>query len=276
MGYSDFIFIFWKKEQKVFNKNLAVLKQHPAKKAVHDLRVAVKKLRAALEFYLLISEKSLPEDPLKDTERLFNILGKQRDIEICLEIIDTSEKETGAKHETLKYYFRTVLSVACKWTKKAVQQYKEKELEEISLVLKDETKVIEEEELKHKIAGIINTRLVSCRNYYKKPHKLRQYLKELYYWLNMIPGPLVSRAGYEKELHEVLEDFGNWQNLSVFEIKLKHFRKDYLPKTFPEYDTTKMLGAAIKEKKEELLRVTLNKTNSLLKKATTKENPGLD
>ena len=267
MGSTDFIFILWKKEQKVFNKNLAVLKQHPGKKAVHGLRVAVKKLRAALELYLLISEKPLHEDPLKETEQLFSILGKQRDIEICLEIIDSSEKESNKKYPALKYYFRSLLSVAHKWTKNAVQQYKKKELEEIAVLLKNETRVLAQEELKQKIAGIINTHLANSKNYFKKPHKLRQYLKEIYYWISMIPESLAIGIEYEKELHDVLDDFGNWQNLTVFDIKLKHFRKDYLPKTFPEYDSTKMLEAVVKEKKEKLLKVALNKTNSLLEKA---------
>ncbi len=275
MGYTDFIFILWKKEQRVFSKNLAVLKKQADKNAVHDLRVAVKKLRAALELYLLISEKPLQEDPLKETEQLFSILGKQRDIEICLEIIEASEKETGKKYAALKYYFRTVLSVAYQWTKKAVLQYKKKELEETAILLESETQVIEQEELKHKIAGIINARFADSRNYYKKPHKLRQNLKEIYYWIKMIPESLFFGVEYEKELHDVLDDFGNWQNLTVFEIKLKHFRKDYLPKTFPEYDSTKMLEAAVKEKKENLLRLALNQTSSLLKKAlaTEKEKP---
>jgi hypothetical protein len=87
----------------------------------------------------------------------------------------------------------------------------------------------------------------------------------------MIPETLFFPVEYEKELHEVLDDFGNWQNLIVFEIKLKHFRKDYLPKTFPEYDATKMLEAGVKEKKEKLLELALDKTSSLLRKATQSE-----
>jgi CHAD domain len=275
MGYTDFIFIPWKKEQKVFYKNLAVLKQHPGKKAVHDLRVAVKKLRAALELYFLISEKQPGVNLLKETEQLFSILGKQRDIEICLEIIAICEKETGKKYPALKYYFHSVLSVACTWTKKAVQQYNRKELEEIGVLLKNETQVIAQEELKQKIADIIITHLANCVNYFKKPHMLRQYLKEIYYWIKMIPESLLHKVEYEKELHDVLDDFGNWQNLTIFEIKLKHFRKDYLPKTFPEYDSTKMLEAGVKVKKEELLKVALNKTSSLLRKGLATENAEL-
>jgi len=269
MRSADFIFTHWEKEQQVFNDNLAVLNKHPGKKAVHDLRVAVKKLRAALELYSLISEKSLQPYRLEETEQLFSILGKQRDIEICLEIINTFQKETSNKYPDLKYYFRAVLSTAHTRTKKAVQQYQKKETEEIAVLLKNETPVLATEELKQKIEGIIKTQLNNCGNFYNKPHKLRQQLKEIYYWIKMIPGSLFSRVEYEKELHDLLDDFGNWQNLTVFEIKLRHFRKDYLPKKFPEYEAAKMLETTVKEKKEKLLKVALDKTSSLLRKATT-------
>jgi CHAD domain-containing protein len=277
MVNSDFIFTFWEKEQKVFSKNLDLLKQYPGKKAVHDLRVAVKKLRSALHLFLLIAEKPVRENALKETEQLFDILGKQRDLEICLEIIDASEKENGKKYPEQKKYFRSVLSFAQVSTRKAVRQYKIKELDEIALQLKKETKSLTPEGLKQKIADIINSHLANCNNYFNKPHKLRQHLKEIYYWIKMIPGDLLFTAAFEKELHDVLDDFGNWQNYSVFEIRLKHFRKDYLPKTFPEYWITRMLETSIKEKKEKLLKIAIQKTRSLLKKAavTKKEKTGL-
>jgi CHAD domain-containing protein len=271
MRSTGFIFTCWEQEQKVFHKNLSTLKKQTEKEAVHDLRVAVKKLRAAFKLYSLISEKPLPAGLLKETEQLFSVLGKQRDIEICLEIIDRSGKESNKKYPAPKYYFRTLLSVACKWTKKAVQQYNKNELEEIAVLLKNKTPDIAQEKLKQKIAGIINSHLANCKNYFKKPHQLRQYLKEIYYWISMFPESLAFGFEYEKVLHDVLDDFGNWQNLTVFARKLKHFRKDYLPKTFPEYEPTRIWEAALKEKKEKILKDALNKTNALLKKAITPE-----
>ena len=275
MDTTDFIHVLWKKEQREFNKNISVLKKHPAKKAVHDLRVAVKKLRAATELYYHVSEKPLPEDLLNETEKLFSILGKQRDVEICLEIIDKVQKETGKKYPQLKYYFRTILSVAQNWSKKAINNYKKKELDNLSIKIKDEMPVIEEDKLKNKIINIINTHLAGSTDLYKKPHKLRQQLKEIYYWIKMLPESIFNRYEYDKDLHQLLEDFGNWQNFIVFEIKLKHFRKDYLPKTFSEYESIKLLDADIKEKKERLLKDALYKTRILLKQVviTEKEKP---
>jgi hypothetical protein len=62
----------------------------------------------------------------------------------------------------------------------------------------------------------------------------------------------------------------------VFEMKIKHFRKDYLPKTFSDYESTKMLEGVVKEKKEKLLKLALNKTRSLLRKALIKEKSRMD
>jgi CHAD domain-containing protein len=271
MGSTDFIYTCWEKEQKVLSKNLAILKKGPDKEAVHDLRVAVKKLRAAAALYSLLSKNDFLVDPLKETGQLFDILGKQRDMEICLEIIDGLKKDAGKKYPELKNHFLVLLPVAYAWTKNAVQQYKKKELQETALVLKKVQQLTGLEELKINITALINTHLASCRNDYKKPHKLRQNLKEIYYWIKMIPGTLFSPVAYEKELADVLDDFGNWRNLTVFTVKLKHFRKDHLPKTFSEYEAIKKLEADMKGDKEKLLKLALHKTSSLLRKALAKE-----
>lgn len=275
MAETGFILSYFEKEQKVFNKNLSILKKNTGKKAVHDIRVAVKKIRAAMHLFFLTSEKSLPEDLLPRTDQLFSVLGKQRDIEICIEIIDTFQKDAGKKYPELKKHFRSALAVTYKWTKNEVGQYKKKELANLVLMIKNTISGIEENELKSKIAFIINSHLAGIKDLFKKPHKLRQQLKEIYYWIKMIPQALFNGFAYEKNLQQLLEDFGNWQNLVVFEIKLRHFRKDFLPKTFSEYGSIKLLEADIKEKKDKLLKISLSKTRRLLKQLaiTEKEKP---
>ncbi len=271
MDYPGFIFTYWKKEQQVFRKNLAILKQHPGKDAVHDIRVSIKKLRAALQLYVFISGEPLWEYPLQETEKFFSILGKQRDIEICLALLTAFENETGKKFAELNHYFQSLLVIAHKWTRQAVNVYKKKELGAISLMLKENGLTLTQEELRNKITGVINNNLVNSRIFYKQPHKLRQYLKEIYYWIKIIQEPLQVEIDYEKDLHHILDDFGSWQDHQVFEIKIKHFRKDYLPKLFPEYALLKILEAAVKEKKEKLLKDAFSKTNRLLRKVTEKE-----
>lgn len=266
MAENNFIFQHWKKEQQVFNENLAILKKHNEKDAVHDLRVAVKKLRATLELFVVLTSEPLWKYPLTETEKLFNISGKQRDIEMALEVLATLEKETAKKYSELKRHLQASLSVAIKWTNIAINEYKKKELPAIALLIKDEKSFHDQEEIKHKLLSLINDSLEKSKDYFKQPHKLRQYLKEIYYWIKMLPEGSEVINEYEKELHHVLDDLGHWQDLAMLEIKIKHFRKDYLPKTFPEYGLIKSLQETILAKEKELLKTALTKIRKMVSK----------
>lgn len=265
MDNPDLIYQYWKKEQQVFNDNLALLKKHNEKEAVHDLRVAVKKLRAIIELYVLLTKEPLWEYPLMEAEKLFTISGKQRDIEIALEVLEGLEKETGKKYPELKRHLQTPLAIAKKWTSIAVTEYKKKETEAIALLIKEDKSAAIHDELKYNLASLVTEHLAACKNYFKKPHKLRQYLKEIYYWIKMAPENWLSVTRYEKELHSALDDLGHWQDLDMFTIKARHFRKDYLPKTISEYELIKNLEHTISAKEVELLKAALNKIRKMLR-----------
>lgn len=271
MTTTDLIYQHWKQEQHVFNENLATLRKNNEKDAVHDLRVAVKKLRATIELYVLLTKEPLWEYPLKETEKLFNISGKQRDIEIALEVLSELEKDTGKKYPELKGHLQTSLNIARKWTNMAVAEYKKKELEAIAVLIKEDKSPCIHEDLKYNLASLITEHLAGSRNYFKKPHKLRQYLKEIYYWIKMAPENWDTVTQYEKEMHSVLDSLGRWQDLDMFNIKTNHFRKDYLPKIFPEYALIKDLQKTILAEKEELLKATLSKIRQILRKLSQDE-----
>jgi len=95
MDNSSFILLYWRKEQKEFKKNFEILRSRPDKNAVHDIRVSIKKLRACLKLYSLIGEKDKWQTLFTETKKLFSILGKERDIEVCIELISGYEQESG-------------------------------------------------------------------------------------------------------------------------------------------------------------------------------------
>ncbi|HWR34203.1 MAG TPA: CHAD domain-containing protein [Chitinophagaceae bacterium] len=271
MTTTGLLYQHWKKEQHIFSKNLAILKKHNEKEAVHDLRVSVKKLRAAIELYVLLTKEPLWEYPLKETEKLFNISGKQRDLEISLEVLAELEKETSKKYPELKRNLQTSLSAAKKWTNIAIYEYNKKEPEAIAILIKEDKSSAIHEDLKYNLYSLITEHLVGCKNYFKKPHKLRQYLKEIYYWIKIAPENWDTITQNEKEIHSVLDDLGRWQDLEMLSIKAKHFRKDYLPKILPENELIKNLQENILAKEQELLRAALSKTKEILKKVPRNE-----
>lgn len=260
MSYSDFILIHWRKERQVFSKNLAILRQQPDKNAVHDLRVAIKKLRSCLKLYLLVIERREWKELFFNTKKLFNILGKQRDIEMNIELLTEYEKETNCQYPKLQKFLKSLLQNTYRWTEQALKSYKKDELEKITSLLIQDTDLSAKEELLQKTTEIINSHLLEIKHLLKQPHEVRIRLKEVFYWLKLLPPDSLTDSSLEKELHSILNDFGVWQDNEMLLIKVKHFRKDSLPKSFPEYQSLKILGKKIIEKNKELLKVVLHKT----------------
>jgi len=269
MRHSNFIFLYWRKEQKEFNKNFRILSQGPDKNAVHDLRVAIKKLRATLKLYAIITSKKDWQNLFIETKKLFTVLGKERDVEISTELLLEDEKKNEADYSNAKTYLQSLLQTMQSWSQDALKNYPKTELTTLTLLLSKDADNHTKEWLVEKTIEVINDSLQKIKNYYKKPHKIRKLLKDIYYWLKMLPKNTLPDS-LEKELEKILDDFGNWQNDEVFLSKVKHFRKDNLPDAFKEYDSLKALEENIEESKEKL-RDVLHKTKQLPNKISVKE-----
>lgn len=273
MDTANPILIQWKKEQKVFEKNLALLRQKLNKEAIHDLRVAIKKLRAYFEFYLLLKKKedldlasgSLHES-LRSTEELFITTGRQRDVEICLEIITEFKSSPSISINQFSLYLQTILKITKAWTNQEIHRYKNKELKKIAFLLKEEPELNNSIQLDQVIKTAIDEKIGVIRNCFKKPHLLRKNLKSIYYWLNLVSQ---SEKYQSPLLHNILDDLGSWQDHDVLLTRMKHFRKDYLPKSFHEHAALKELEKNIQKRKSNLLRSAINKTRKWLKAITT-------
>lgn len=270
MDAANPILVQWKKEQKVFEKNLALLRQKLNKEAIHDLRVAIKKLRAYFEFYLLLKKtedlaSGSLDGSLHSTEELFTTTGRQRDVEICLEIITEFKKSPSISNNQFSLYLQTLLKITKTWTNQEIHLYKNKELKKIAFLLKQEPEFNNSIELEQIIKSAIDEKAGKISTHFKKPHLLRKNLKSVYYWLNLINQ---SEKYQPPLLHNILDDLGSWQDHDVLLVRMKHFRKDYLPKSFDEHTVLKELEKNIQERKSSLLRSAINKTRKWLKAIT--------
>jgi CHAD domain-containing protein len=266
MRHSNFILLYCKEEQKVFNKNFEILGHGSDKNAVHDLRVSVKKLRACLKLYAIITKKKNWQSLFIETKNLFTILGKERDIEMCLELLSDEEKKSKSDYNNIKIYLQTMLQTAQTWTQYAIKNYHKTELANLTSLLSEGADKPTKEWLIEKTIDAINDNLQQIKDYYKQPHKIRKLLKDVYYWLKMLPENVLADESLEKKLEGILDDFGNWQNDEMLLTKTKHFRKDNLPDSFEEYDSLKTLEKNVEERKEKLLKDVLHKTKQLPKK----------
>lgn len=265
------IFLHWKKSQKDFDLNLTRLQQQLNTNAVHDIRVAIKKLRALLNLYILFKNEHGWEQLLKKTEALFNILGRQRDVEICRSLTDDFVKESNGSCKEWKQYLQAILKITSAWANQEIHHYHKKELAKIALVLKQENKLTVEKEFFSALTTIINTRLSATKKHFRQPHLVRKNLKEIFYWISLFPVDTALETWHQKELHSLLDNLGNWQDYEILEVRLKHFRKDYLPKPYEEYKELREFQNNINNHKIVLLKVVNRKARSWMKKVMLPE-----
>jgi CHAD domain-containing protein len=266
MRRSNFILLYWKEEQNVFNKNFEILSHGPDKDGLQDLRVAIKKLRACLKLYAIITGKKDWQSLFIETKNLFAVLGKERDIEMCLELLADDEKENKTDYTNIKTYLQSMLQTMQSWSLHALKNYPKTELANLTSLLSQGADEAAKERVIEKTIDAINDHLKQIKDYYKQPHKIRKLLKDVYYWLKMLPKNAVTDYSLEKKLEGILDDFGNWQNDEMLLTKTKHFRKDNLPDSFGEYDSLKKFEKRVEERKEKLLKNVLHKTKRLPKK----------
>ncbi len=256
LNKSNTILVHWEKERKVFENNLLILQRKIRGEAIHELRVAVKKLNAYLQFYSLLQKEKDPlinlnKQLLAKTSELFDITGRQRDVEICLELLTNLQKEFNFSCPQLIRYLKAILKITRTWSANAIQLFKNKELLRVKFLLNQDDQFDNAETLNQKIEFLINTQLTEVFALFRKPHQLRIKLKSIYYGFNL----LEENEKYQLEkLNNILDDLGRWQDMKVLLLRIKHFRKDYLPEPFSEFAILKKIESAINLKNKTILR----------------------
>lgn len=267
MNTGNLVSLNWEKELQVFKKNLSVLRKNHRKNALHDLRVAVKKLRAFLELGLLLSRDKedartlQAETILNYTESLFTVSGRQRDLEICLEIVSTFKKETGHPFSELNSFFRSCLKKAGTWTRAGIQHFKITELHKAGRLLEQKIEHTDPLFLNSTIMEQVTGQIPLVQHWFHKPHQLRKKLKTIYYWLQIVK----PESAETTSLHEILDNLGDWQDLGIMETRVKHFRQELLPGVFDEKSYLKEMEKEIEIRKKVLLKSAISKTRKWIK-----------
>ncbi|MBK6384434.1 MAG: CHAD domain-containing protein [Chitinophagaceae bacterium] len=271
MSDYNILFLQWKKIQKDFEKNLSLLLLRINTEPVHDIRVATKKLRALLSLYSLL--KNEPEDEyfFQQTESLFDILGRNRDAETCLALTIAFEKESNSSCKEWKNYLRSQIKTTRAWANQEIHRYHKKELVKVSLLFKQDSCLADSNKFHDDLTAIIYTHLSETKKHFRQPHLVRKKLKEVYYWVALFPDDKLSNSWHPEELHSILDDLGSWQDNQILKERMKHFRKDYLPKPFKEYELLKDFEIKISATQSFLLKSANSKARRWIKKVTDKQ-----
>lgn len=254
MPATFFIVLHWKRQQRGFLQNLAKLTQQQETKAIHDLRVAIKKLRAYLKLLAILVNKIDSETGFKKTEQLFDVLGKHRDIEIGLSLLQSFEKENRIMYTAFRFQLKTALQRTGIWVQNALNKYDEKELIALTKDIETYLKEADQQMLLDKTGTILDKEIKKLKRDGKRfsdqPHAMRKTLKNVFYWISICPKDFLINNEQLKKLKKSLDLLGDWQDHEMVHQKIKHFRKDFVPGSGEEYSLLKELEKNIENKME--------------------------
>jgi CHAD domain-containing protein len=258
MPATFFILLHWKRQQRVFLQNRAKLTVQRDTKAIHDIRVATKKLRSYLKLLAILLNKTDSEMGFEKTEQLFSVLGKYRDIEMGLLLLQSFEKENKITYTAFRFQLKMALQRTEIWVQNAFNKYDEKELTDLTGDLQQYLKEKNNQELLDKTGLVLNKEFKKlkrlARHFSRQPHAVRKMLKNIFYWVSICPKDILLNSGEIKKLKKSLDHLGDWQDHEMLYRKIKHFRQDFIPDSREEYLLLKELEKNIENKMETKLQ----------------------
>jgi len=229
----------------------------PDEKAVHDLRVAVKKLRSYLLLLHTVLKKQGEISGFEKTGQLFKVLGKHRDIEMGLILLQDFEKRKKVTYTAFRFHLKVALQRAQRWAQDALSRYDDAELTQLTKQLSQDLKETNRLDLLKKLSSLFTSEEKKLEHLEKhlarQPHELRKMLKNIFYWISICPKDFFLNSSQISKLKKSLDCLGSWQDHEMLRSKIKHFRKDFVPDSREEYEKLKDLEKSIDKKMEELL-----------------------
>ena len=266
MAANNLILKNWLLQEKAFNENLILSRKRPTKISVHDLRVAIKKMRSYLRL-----KKELIKDEWKESfskkSVLFKSFGRLRDYDMSLTLIRKLERKELLSFILFKEYLSVNRSLTRKWAKQDALKFNEKEPDVFNQQFnslqgsKEEVceKIIQLSALKIKKVKTL------AKHFQKNAHEIRKQLKDLYYWLKICPKDLAEDFMNMRTLDRILTYLGNWQDHVILKKKIKQYKQD-LPKRNEEKVMLKDLEKKLVLTQKEILDRAIKKWEEIRNK----------
>ena len=224
MNEENLILKNWSQQKKVFIDNLIISRKRPTKDSVHDLRVAVKKMRS----YLRLNEAFTKEewqDSFFGIKELFKSFGRLRDFDMSLELCRKQERKWQLSLPAFKEYLCVNRSLTRRWAKQAAGKFNEQQ--SIFNFQFDFFDGLSVPETSAKIIAIAAEKIKKTKrlkkHFYKNAHEIRKQLKDVLYWVKICPKELLENSVDVKHLESTLKYLGTWQDQYIFRTKIRKY-----------------------------------------------------
>ena len=261
MADDNLILKNWREQELVFIENLNICRKRPTIDAIHDIRVAIKKMRSYLRLKDLFNEATW-KDEFSNIAVLFKSTGRLRDLDKSLQVIRQYEQKGSVTYPFLKQYLNKTRGLVRNWIKKEAQEFDLQTGELVnqlrSLSVTD-AQIIQTiiEETAEKIRKV----KILGKHIQKKAHEMRKQLKDILYWVKLCPEDLIEKSIAIKALDKFIDNLGQWQDHAVLRRKLKHYRKEMA--MTEEKDQLKDLDKELEEEQDKILHKAKDKLDDV-------------
>jgi CHAD domain-containing protein len=259
MPADNFIVQHWYSELEIFREKLALLKNELNSEAVHDWRVAVKKLRSYVKLHGIIFENSQHENLFNETKYLFSVLGRHRNLETSFQLFLNYAKRNENSFPSVKNYFEILLSQTFRFCQLALQEYDSENLNKLTHQIEQNANETDLGKVKKIIDSDFKSIHRDLKHFNQRFHHTRKQLKNIFYWLKILPGNIVFPNKKLSSVNKTLDYLGAMQDHEVLRRNLRYFRKNILPAGTKEFQEIKKIEKRV-----------LNKKNNLSEKAQKK------
>lgn len=265
----------WQVQRKVLHDNLSRLREKMDEDAIHDLRVAIKKLRSYVKLYGHLCHKK-DADELTSIRKLFSVFGKHRNMSITRKLLTSFSETKAVNPNSLLIYLQLLQDQITPFCQQTLHDFNEVQLDDFTKRLNEHFQNTDQSELCVAVKGLIGsaTKTVSrdLDHFKKKSHLIRKHLKDIFYWSHLFDEEIYFPKPELKRLDKILDHLGSVQDHEVLKENLKNFRKAILANSLTEYELVKKMEFKVKKKKDALL----DKANTMAEElmANVQKSPG--
>lgn len=252
----NLLILGWDEQARIFKENLEVIRLRPTKKAIHDIRVAVKKLRSYLRLNRELTGVQSVEE-FKVVKVFFKRIGKLRDFENTYLIKQQLLRDEKFSLPHFKKYLQSGIRLEKQWARQSALDFNFSLMDQISgkmhhcrAGITNDTIVRKIKELADDIFKKVRTLSEDLR---KNVHEIRKLLKELFYWVAILPAEILENQATYRKIEKLLDKMGDWQDLYIFSYKVKQYKKQYSVKGTEEVEFLKLIREKAKDRQNEIL-----------------------
>ena len=259
----------WRQQKKNFTDNLLISRKRPTKVSVHELRVAVKKIRSYLRLKKEISGGDWKE-LFSTILALFKSFGKKSDFGMSITLTRQYERKEQLSVDNFRKWLNVNRALTRQWARQDAIKFNIQELDildqQFNLVLTD--KEICEKILECSIVKIKKAKTLS-KHFQKNAHKIRKQLKDVHHWLKICPKDFTVNFIRMGALDQMLKSLGSWQDHYVLRRKINQYTKDLASNE--EKEILKILDTKLGGAQDDLLPKAKHKWKSVIDQATLKK-----